>query len=244
MPSFVWFRDPAEAHANPYEHPAQAQFAREAKVVLDKLADLLNRYTMRFHRDDKSSEKAIWFLQTDAVDALRDALDMIGAKKHRISGRLFRDVLETLNLAAYFHSDSDDARADLRRWYEDDVIPHKRYREFIANTVGPAAKEESVRMHRNFSKFTHRTYRALSQSYSLGGGDLLVYEGFTKTDLLVLPSTIAEHYAGLASFIWLALEELPRRGLVSEEEVKEALASTFEAEVVPRRFVRHCPLPE
>ena len=38
MPSFVWDREPSEAYAEPYEYDGQAQFAREAATVLERLA--------------------------------------------------------------------------------------------------------------------------------------------------------------------------------------------------------------
>ena len=80
MASIIWDRDPQEAVNNPYEYNAQKQFHREAIALTDKLSEkLLNK--KKFTRDDRTLEKALWMLQTDALFAFRDAvqlLDLIG----------------------------------------------------------------------------------------------------------------------------------------------------------------------
>src|SRR5258708_1130795 len=102
MPSFIWNRSPAQPYSNPYEYDAQSQFAREASAFLVKIDERFCDSLTRFHRDDKSLAKAIWMLHVDALDSLRDCLDLLSEKRHRVAGRLFRDIVETLDLAAYF----------------------------------------------------------------------------------------------------------------------------------------------
>ena len=102
MPSIVWGRNPREAYRNPYEYKAQDQFVREAEKIINKLFSELLKYAMKFKRDDTSIKKAIWMLQIDAVDSLQDFLILMKQKNHRVAGRLFRDVMETLDLAAFF----------------------------------------------------------------------------------------------------------------------------------------------
>ena len=169
MPSIFWNLDPEEAYSNPYNYSAQEQFVREARRLLDFLAVGYEKYQMTFHRDDRSLKKAVWMLQMDALDSLSDCLDLIESKRHRIAGRLFRDVVETLDLAAYFSSDSAKSRANLKKWFDDEVVLHGVYRDYIKKTVGQDAAEERKNFHRQLSKFTHRSYRALLKSYSLGG---------------------------------------------------------------------------
>ena len=100
MPSVVWGRTPQEAYDNPYEYEAQDQFVREAKSLLKHMNTVFQKYSMRFHRDDHSIKKAVWMLQLDALDSLKDALDALVNKKHRVASKLFRGIVETLDLAA------------------------------------------------------------------------------------------------------------------------------------------------
>ncbi len=236
MPSIVWNRDPEEAYINPYEHDAQKQFVREAQKLLDNLYALYNRFNMTFARDDISLKKAIWMLQIDALDALRDGLESISTNRHRIAAQMFRVVVETLDLAAYLHSNSPAAQKNLRKWYENEVIQHKIYREYIGKTLGKTAENNRRDFYNQLSKFTHRTYRALQKSYSLGQNDLLVYDGHDLSRSSVLPHTIAAYYANLADLITIFCEEATAREILTQSEVDQARQSSLEAATVPRRF--------
>jgi len=239
MPSIVWDRDPREAYKNPYEYEAQNQFVREAEKILDKLFSELLKYSMKFKRDDNSIKKAIWMLQIDAVDSLRDCLILIKQKNHRIAGRLFRDVMETLDLAAFFSSNTTKSNEELQKWYNDEVVPHGEYRNFIKKTEGEEKFKNVRAYHRMLSKITHRTYRTLAYGYVLGRDDFLAYEGNSK-NILVPPETIAMYYTLLADFILITSNEIEKRGLVQKSIVKNIWRDSLEIETVPRRFV---PLP-
>ncbi|MBL8311874.1 MAG: hypothetical protein JNL19_15750 [Burkholderiales bacterium] len=82
MASLVWGRDPQEAHDNPYEYEAQDQFVREAKELLSQIQVALDHFTMSFHRDDRSLEKATWMLAIDLNDALLESAQLFVEKRH------------------------------------------------------------------------------------------------------------------------------------------------------------------
>ena len=237
MASFVWGRDPEEAYVNPYEYDAQKQFVTEARSVLDAYhAELVSR---RFTGADKSLDKALWMLFLDSLDALRDCLDCIEAKKHRLAGRLFRDAMETMDLAEYFASSSDKAKRHLEKWYENEVIEHSIAREALKLLRGEVAFENRRQRHRELSKFTHRTYRALLKSYSLGANDWAVYDGLRGTTDLVLPHTIAAYMAILADRILDFMERITRSGVIDQNINGDIWAKCLKEETVPRRFEPH-----
>ena len=196
MPSFVWDRDPSEAYANPYEYEAQEQFAREAGAFLKDVFTQLMESARSWYRDDRSVEKAVWMLQVDALDALRDCLQLLGEKRHRLVGRLFRDILENLNLAAYFDSGKETAATDLDSWYDNEIVPHSRYRDYVEKNEGHDKAAESRASYRRLSKFTHRTYRSLAQGYVLASENRIVYEGVSESGLLIPPHTISQVLRG------------------------------------------------
>jgi len=168
MPSIVWGRDPREAYKNPYEYKAQNQFVREAKKILDKLFSELMSYSMKFKRDNSSIKKAIWMLQVDALDSLRDCLLLMKRKKHRVAGTLFRVVIENLNLAAFFFSNTEKSNEKLREWYNDKIILNSIYRDFIRKTEGEEKAGRVKEYYGMLSKITHRSYLTLGYSYILG----------------------------------------------------------------------------
>ena len=237
MPSIVWGRDPQEAIEEPYEYECQEQFSREATNIINDLLSHLEQYTMTFTRDDRSVQKAIWMLQNDALDSLRDILDSLKVRKHRIAGKLFRDVIESLNLAAYFQSAVSSSRKDLNDWYDDEVIPHRKYRDYLKKEYGEEARKTSAEFYGSVSKFTHRTYHILLYGYVLGAEDKLSYDGYmADSGILILPQTISMYFAMLSHFIYLASGELHRRGLIPESTINDIWIKHLETEAVPRRF--------
>lgn len=236
MPSLVWGRSPQEAYDNPYEYEAQDQFAREAKLLLKHMNTAFQKYSMRFHREDHSIKKAVWMLQLDALDSLKDALDALVNKKHRVASKLFRGIVETLDLAEYFHMNSNKSNRQLEKWYNDKVIPNSLYRDFIKETKGIKAKEEKTYYHSTLSKIIHRTYKVLLYGYGLGAGDMIWHDGYKNSGLLILPQTISMYFTVLADLILNFLREASVRGILSEKEVKEAIVESLETKTVPRRF--------
>lgn len=246
MPSQVWDRDAQEAFDNPYEYAVQDQFVREASSLLLIFYRLMNDHRLTFRRDDRSVEKAIWMLQMDALDSLRDCLKSLVRKNHRVAGKLFRDIVETLDLAAYFASRSKESNDNLDKWYRDEIIPHRVYREFIKFTEGAALFDEKRRLYSNLSKFTHRSYLAICDGYTLGSDDRLVHDAVTVTfsergeeaeTMLVTPQIIASYFANLAQLTRIFSEEVHQRGVLSEAQVSDAITKALEVDTVPRRFL-------
>jgi len=236
MPSFIWNRDPQEAMDNPYEYDAQGQFIREAAMVLSQVSIILGKYNMTYKVQDKSIEKALWMLYNDSLDSLIDVHESLKSKKHRIAGKLLRDIIESMDLAAYFSTESKESNQNLVKWFNDEIIPHRIYRDFLGKTAGEDAKERSKDYYRIISKFTHRTYKILLYGYVLGREDFISYDGHGENDLLILPQTIAMYLAILADFIQTFIFELIKSGFISKEEMKIIWETSFEALPVQRRF--------
>jgi len=244
MPSQVWGRDPQEAFEEPYEYELQDQFVREAGTLLRRLYALLNSDRHRYSLQDESREKAVWLLAMDALDSLRSCLTALSRKEHRVAGKLFRDIMESMDLAAFFYSDTGKSKACLKRWYADKIVPHREYRDYVKQTDSPQEAERIAAHYASLSRFTHRSYRAILDGYSRGGEDRLVHDGTGELygsmegagTFLVLPQTLSSYYAVLANLVLEFSAELSALGLVASDEVRDAFAKSFEAETVPRRF--------
>ena len=236
MPSKVWNRTPEEAFENPFEYKVQEQFAREAKELLKALNKRFQEYSMKFHRDNRSVEKAIWMLQLDALVSLQDASNALSSKKHRIAAKLFRDVVETLDLAAYFHSRTEESLRKLEKWYGNEVIPNRVYRDYIKKIEGEDVSEEKKKRYNILSKYTHRTYNSLLDGYVLGKGELIYHDSYVDSDMLVLPQTIASYFPGLATLILEFVSEVMKCGLFPPPEILGLVKESLDTETIPYRF--------
>lgn len=230
MASIIWDRDPQEAYKNPFEYNAQKQFHREAIVLTEKLGNKFHDF--QFTLKDNSLEKAVWMLQTDALFAFRDAVIMLDQKRHRIVGRLLRDILETVHLVEYLTSQTDKANKALQKWFEDELVMHSEYRDYIKKLEGEATSESKKNLHRIFSKFTHRSYKILLYGYALGSNNRIFYD-----EGLTLPQSVAMFYAFLGSFGQLIIENLKKYGNIPEDIILEIWNSSMEKEQIPRGYL-------
>lgn len=237
MPNFIWNREPQEAMDNPYEYEAQDQFDREASAVLNKVSYSLEQFNMRYKVNNKSLEKALWMLYNDSCDSLKDILESLKNKKHRTAGKLLRDVIETVNLAAYFSSNSEQSNKNLNRWYNNEIISNSTYRNYLGKTLGKEAEDEAREHYKIISKFTHRTHNILLYGYVRGKDDLITYDGHRDNEFLVLPHTISMYYAILADFIKMFLSELERTNYLTTQQLEQIWDSSLEKHSVKRRFI-------
>jgi len=251
LPSQIWERDPQEAFENPYEYEIQDQFVREARSLFPQLYRLLNSDHHRYSLEDRSRQKAVWLLAMDALDSLRDCLKALTRKEHRVAGKLFRDVVENMDLAEYFHSGNDTSAA-LVKWYADEIVGHSCYRDYVKRTRSEQEAKRLAKHYSSLSRFTHRSYRAILEGYSRGGGNRLVHDGICEmygnsensTTSLVLPQTIASYYAVLANLVREYSTELSELGLVTRDEVRDAFSKSLEEGAIPRRFLPRRRLAE
>jgi len=239
MLNFIWTREPAEAYKNPYEYDAQAQFSREAANILAGFKNQLESNNRKYSRDDVSLEKAIWMLQTDAVDSLMECLNLLSLKKHKIAGRLFRDTIEVLDLAALFRTETQKSKNLLAKWFKDEVIPNKEYRDYIKKNISEEKAKQLSSFYSLLSRINHRTYKSLAYGYILGRGKKLVYDGFHKSDSLVFPGVISLYYSLLAHIISILSQEIKNSRMVSHETIEKIWNDCIEKKPEERRFVVH-----
>jgi len=245
MPSRVWGRDPQEAFEEPYEYEVQEQFSREAGALLSNFYKLLNSERFKYLVEDKSPEKAVWLLAMDALDSLRECLIALGRKEHRIAGKQFRDIIESMDLAAYFHSGTSKSASSLQKWFDDEIVPHREYRDFVKQKQNAEASKHIAEYYKHLSRFTHRSYHAILAGYIRGKGGRLVHDrtseiygnAETSTVFLVLPQTISSYYAVLANLVLEYSSELSELVLLSQEEIQENFDMSLESETVPKKFL-------
>ncbi|WP_216612389.1 hypothetical protein [Vibrio sp. RE86] len=238
MASFVWGRDPQEAYRNPYEWDANKQFSIEARAILDRFFAVLMNKDICFEKSETSFNKAEWMLLTDATDSLIEALENLDKSKHRITSRLFRDVVENLDLLTYFRAETHQSQKDLRKWFKGEFIPHRVSREHLRETDGESARKQRAKYYQELSAFTHRTYKALCDSYTLGQGNKLVYDTDAVSRMMVPPQTLSAYYCVLSDLIIHLSNSLQQSELITKEQLASYWLAVVETDSVPRRFVQ------
>lgn len=236
MPSFVWDRTPSEAYDNPYEYEAQRQFAREALACLDFLLQLYEKRNNEFGRNERSRQKAAWMLQVDGLTALADIITLLGENKFRLASRLFRDVVETVDLSVYFSLGGPKADAHLSQWFDDEIVPNRVARAFAEEALGKD-RTTQARLYGELSRYTHRSYRSLKMSYILGRDDAIFYDGFrNNSGAYVTPESISFAYAISGGLIHRFVTYAILTEQISAEQVDEMWETCLEPDSEPRRF--------
>ena len=128
LKSKIWYQVLDYVVKNPYDYENQKIFIKESKSLLNRVYKLYDSYQLKFHLDNKSIEKCVWMLQIDALDTLRDCLYLVEKKKHKLVGKMFRDVVETLDIAHLIKEKQDKY---LAKWYDNKIIRHSEYREYL-----------------------------------------------------------------------------------------------------------------
>ncbi len=213
--SRVWYSDPQSESENPYDYLEQEAFFLEAQALLDGLLRLMQSNDMKFTRDDKSHEKAVWMLRFDALDALREALLLLRERRHSIASRLFRDVLETVDLAAHFSRDSTQSSKDVQCWYSDEIVQHKRSRESRGQAWGEHVKDARAKLYQSLSRFTHRSYWVVNQSFGEGEGNKIWHDSILREHGQCIPQIVESYLPWLANLITFYIIDLAMRESLS-----------------------------
>jgi hypothetical protein len=192
---------------------------------------------MKFRTNDVTLQKAEWMILTDCVDAVLEALDLLNRKKHRVAARIFRDVIENIDLLTFFKSGTESSKEYLTKWFGGEFIPHRIAREYIKEVEGESARKRRAKYYQELSAFTHRTYSALKDSYSLGKDDKMVYDRKHESGLLVLPHTISAYYAAIGDIIIQLSESMAKSEVCTKTQVDAIWHKVLSSESVPRRFV-------
>jgi len=227
MKSKLWIQTFDEVKNNPYDYESQELFLKEALLILDEIYKHYDKYQIKFHLNEHSVKKAIWMLHLNALDTLRDCIALLKKKKHRIVGKLFRDIQESLDLSFLFWEERDKGSSNLKKWYKDKIIPHRQFRDYIEKTKGELIAKTGKDIYKDLSKWTHHTYFTLKNSYSLAGenGEMLVYDG--HSDILILPQTISQYMWVIKDFMLYFLDKVKRVGLINWKEIVVFLNKTI-----------------
>jgi hypothetical protein len=220
LKSPLWSQDLKDVEKNPYDHENYRTFYEEASFLLDKAYELYDAYNLKFDINERSLNKCIWMLQLDALDALRDCIFLLKIKKHRLPGKMFRDITESLDLAYLI---KNEPNLYLEKWFNDEFIPHKKYREYVGQKYSKPLQYQEGKNYEALSTWTHHNYYPLKNSYTLSGDHmtLMVYDSHCP-DFLVPHETTSQYLWMIKYLIKKFIKNMYDSGLFQENTIMNA----------------------
>ena len=109
-------------------------------------------------------KKANWLILNDITSSLYDCHQNMVDGNIRIASRVFRDAMENMHLLELLNKSEKEKY--LKNWYENEVISNSEYREWIKKVKTIQLSELNRDVYRQYSKYAHRTYKAIYESYS------------------------------------------------------------------------------
>ncbi|MBW8199625.1 hypothetical protein [Flagellimonas abyssi] len=235
MRNFIWNRDPQEAMDNPYEYEAQKQFRKEAKKLIRGLRSyIITEYN--FKLTEKSTEKAVWMLTMNALDSALEIVRSLNKQNHRVTAHLLRTIDESIDLAEFFNSESIEAKNKLDRWFNDEIISHSDFRDYIKKTRG----EETSQLHRDYyrtiSKFSHNSYKTLLYSYVQLGDESIIHESKYDSGILIPVQTISMYHAISGAYFQKIAFKMAEFNLIDTIKMLEMMSDSQDVKTEKRRF--------
>lgn len=162
MKSEIWDKDSIKAFTTGYSVEELIFFDKECEEFLTVVINLSRTLNDKFDYKSRELKKANWLILNDISCSLFDCLSELKKGNIRISGRVFRDVLENMHLLELLNK-SDDGTL-LEKWFDNEFIPHRTYRDWLKKK-----DEKLATLTRNiyqlYSQFSHRNFKPISESY-------------------------------------------------------------------------------
>lgn len=122
-----------------------------------------------FELDSNNLQKANFLILNEITSALYDCLYQIKDGNIRIASRIFRDVLENMHILELFNI--GDNKSYLVKWYDNEVISHSNYRDWIKKKDADLSELNRV-VYRLYSKYAHRTFKPIMENFDIIDGRL------------------------------------------------------------------------
>lgn len=235
MKNFIWNRDPQEAMDNPYEYEAQEQFRNESEKLIKNLRKhLISKFS--FKLNEKSSEKAIYMLTVNALDSAFEIVQSLKNQSHRITAHLLRTIDESIDLGVFFNSKSEISEIKVEKWFNDEIIPHREYRDYIKQKEGDEKFEKERTKYMEVSKLSHNSYKTLLYGYTRRSDETIVHGSMYESGILIPVQTIAMYHAISAFYFQKIAFKMVEFKLIELDEMLKIMVSSQEEKTIERKF--------
>jgi len=235
MKNFIWDRNPQEAMDNPYEYEAQEQFRNEAeKLIKDLRKYLISEFS--FKLNEKSSDKAIFMLTINSLDSAYEIVQSLKNQSHRVTAHLLRTIDESIDLGVFFNSKTEKSERKVEKWFNNEIIPHREYRDYIKQVQGIDKFEKERGNYMEISKFSHNSYKTLLYSYIKRSDETMVHGSMYESGILIPIKTIAMYHAISGFYFQKIAFKIVEFKLIELDKMLKIMVDSQEENAVERKF--------
>lgn len=197
MKSTIWKIDFIEAYKNGYSKSEIDLFITEAELLLRQLINHFKSLNGKYSADNKNKNLLVYLILSELIHSLYDAVLAIQNGNVRMTSRVFREVMECRDIIKLVHSDNGEKYVD--KWFKDEYIPHSDFRKTLENDQN-GLKDLTRDIYQKYSKYTHRSYSAIIDSFTLED-DKLKFNMFLDINELSHRKIISKYCVHFAQFI-------------------------------------------
>lgn len=214
----IWNKESAEiAFTIGYKIQEIEIFNIECETFLKALLEESFFLKNDFFNDINDLKKATWLILNDIISSNYDCLQNLKVGNIRMASRVFRDNMENMNIVEFLNESGKSKY--LNDWYKDEILAHKDYREWLKQT------DEDLSIltrdvYRIYSKYAHRTYHSILESYSLTEDKKLEYKHFTDKNKPEDLKLLSEYYSHLAYFVNNTVLKYEKYELISKSKLR------------------------
>ena len=139
-------------------------FENECEEFLNLVLRMSSYNNDQFQESENDLKKANWMILNEITSALLDCLEMLKKDNIRMASRVYRDVMENMHILELINKSENGNH--LIKWYENEVISHRKYRDWLKRQ-DEELSELTRDVYRIYSKFAHRTFEPIFESYDL-----------------------------------------------------------------------------
>jgi len=200
MKSEIWNEENnIKAFTTGYSEEQIAIFNIECEIFLKEVLRQSAFLNSTFKSDVNDLAKANWLILNEITSSLYDCHQNIIICNIRVASRIFRDVLENMHILELLNKSNNPKY--LIKWYANEVISHSEYRAWIKNQKTPELSELTREVYRLYSKYAHRTFESIYESYTENSNKTIVFNLYLDNTNTFNLKILSKYYSHLSYFI-------------------------------------------
>ncbi|MES2556898.1 MAG: hypothetical protein V4604_12150 [Bacteroidota bacterium] len=164
MKSIIWKTDFIEAYKNGYSKKEIESFVSEAELLLRQLINHFKSLDGKYSVDKKDKELLVYLVLNELINSLYEAVLALQKGNIRMTSRVFREAMECRDIIKLVHSEKGEKY--VHKWFKDEYIAHSDFRDTLKNNK-KGLKDLTRDVYQQYSKYTHRSYSTLIDSFTL-----------------------------------------------------------------------------
>ena len=197
MKSEIWKTDFSKAYEDGYTIEEINSFYSEAELLLRQLVNYFESLNGKYSIENKDKNLLIYLVLNELINSLYDAVLVLHNGNIRMASNVFRQVMECRDIIKLIHSENGEEY--IGKWFNDEYIPHSDYRKLIGDE-DLELKDLTKNIYQRYSKYSHRSYSAIIDSYVLKT-EKLHFNRQLDLNSTAQRKILSRYYAHLATFI-------------------------------------------